>query len=140
MKGVPGTAYECMSTSFGSEDTRNIPYRYKKLCVVRFEADTHAVGSWELNIEIPEQYPLQPPVIHFLTKIVHPNVAFQVSLYFLSILSLPEEILPVRIALTSFLYADRRNLFGPAKRPMECYIHHLCYSRRNTSAVSISRH
>ncbi|KAL5612361.1 hypothetical protein BROUX41_000107 [Berkeleyomyces rouxiae] len=32
-------------------------------------------GRWLLRIEVPEQYPLQPPKVTFATQIVHPNVA-----------------------------------------------------------------
>ena len=34
-------------------------------------------GLWQLDIEIPEQYPLVAPKIHFMTRIVHPNVDFR---------------------------------------------------------------
>ncbi|KAL2891687.1 ubiquitin-conjugating enzyme [Ceratocystis lukuohia] len=32
-------------------------------------------GRWLLSIEVPSQYPLQPPKVTFITQIVHPNVA-----------------------------------------------------------------
>ncbi|KAL1886056.1 E2 ubiquitin-protein ligase peroxin 4 [Ceratocystis pirilliformis] len=32
-------------------------------------------GRWLLSIEVPPQYPLQPPKVTFITQIVHPNVA-----------------------------------------------------------------
>ena len=31
-------------------------------------------GRWLLSITIPPSYPLQPPLISFVTPIVHPNV------------------------------------------------------------------
>lgn len=41
------------------------------------QSTAHTAGQWLLSISIPPQYPLSPPEIHFLTKIVHPNVSFQ---------------------------------------------------------------
>lgn len=36
-------------------------------------------GTFELSINVPEQYPLVPPNVRFRTKIFHPNVHFRVS-------------------------------------------------------------
>eukprot|EP00775_Hariotina_reticulata_P000167 gene167-355_t len=36
-------------------------------------------GTFELAINVPEQYPLVPPSVRFRTKIFHPNVHFKVS-------------------------------------------------------------
>jgi peroxin-4 len=36
-------------------------------------------GVFQLAFAIPEQYPLLPPQVRFLTKIFHPNVHFKVS-------------------------------------------------------------
>jgi len=36
-------------------------------------------GLWKLDIMIPENYPLAPPKITFLTPICHPNVHFKVA-------------------------------------------------------------
>lgn len=33
---------------------------------------------FELVINVPEQYPLQPPAVRYRTKIFHPNVHFKV--------------------------------------------------------------
>ena len=35
-------------------------------------------GVFQLVFSVPEQYPLQPPQVRFLTKIFHPNVHFKV--------------------------------------------------------------
>ncbi|OEL35882.1 Protein PEROXIN-4, partial [Dichanthelium oligosanthes] len=35
-------------------------------------------GVFQLAFAIPEQYPLLPPQVRFLTKIFHPNVHFKV--------------------------------------------------------------
>lgn len=37
-------------------------------------------GTFELSINVPEQYPLVPPAMRFKTKIFHPNVHFRVRL------------------------------------------------------------
>ncbi|KAF6137820.1 hypothetical protein GIB67_025247 [Kingdonia uniflora] len=34
-------------------------------------------GVFQLAFAVPEQYPLQPPNVRFLTKIFHPNVHFK---------------------------------------------------------------
>ncbi|KAG5045322.1 hypothetical protein JHK86_014728 [Glycine max] len=34
-------------------------------------------GVFQLAFSVPEQYPLQPPQVRFLTKIFHPNVHFK---------------------------------------------------------------
>ncbi|KAI8055975.1 ubiquitin-conjugating enzyme/RWD-like protein [Syncephalis plumigaleata] len=33
-------------------------------------------GQFELRIQVPDRYPLQPPHIEFVTRICHPNVRF----------------------------------------------------------------
>lgn len=35
-------------------------------------------GVFQIAFTVPEQYPLQPPKVRFLTKIFHPNVHFKV--------------------------------------------------------------
>lgn len=35
-------------------------------------------GTFELVINVPEQYPLAPPTVRYRTKIFHPNVHFKV--------------------------------------------------------------
>lgn len=37
-------------------------------------------GVFQLAFAVPEQYPLQPPQVRFLTKIFHPNVHFKVRI------------------------------------------------------------
>ncbi len=32
-------------------------------------------GTYDINIEIPNEYPFRPPVMKFATKIWHPNVS-----------------------------------------------------------------
>ncbi|KAF9581164.1 E2 ubiquitin-protein ligase peroxin 4 [Lunasporangiospora selenospora] len=43
-------------------------------------------GKFQLDIVIPSSYPIQPPVIHFTTKICHPNVHFKTGEICLDIL------------------------------------------------------
>lgn len=38
-------------------------------------------GIFQLAFAVPEQYPLQPPQVRFLTKIFHPNVHFKVRIF-----------------------------------------------------------
>lgn len=35
-------------------------------------------GVFELDIKVPDQYPLVPPTVFYRTKIFHPNVHFKV--------------------------------------------------------------
>lgn len=35
----------------------------------------YAGGTYKISITIPERYPFQPPKMHFITKIWHPNVS-----------------------------------------------------------------
>jgi ubiquitin-conjugating enzyme (huntingtin interacting protein 2) len=34
-------------------------------------------GVWEISIDIPKQYPFEPPKMKFITKIWHPNISSQ---------------------------------------------------------------
>eukprot|EP00878_Enallax_costatus_P004699 GHUV01004947.1.p1 GENE.GHUV01004947.1~~GHUV01004947.1.p1 ORF type:complete len:162 (+),score=29.92 GHUV01004947.1:268-753(+) len=43
-------------------------------------------GTFELSINVPEQYPLVPPAVRFRTKIFHPNVHFRTGEICLDIL------------------------------------------------------
>lgn len=36
--------------------------------------DTHADGVFKLELFLPEEYPMAPPKVRFLTKIYHPNI------------------------------------------------------------------
>ncbi|KAG8657308.1 hypothetical protein MANES_03G062150v8 [Manihot esculenta] len=38
-------------------------------------------GIFQLAFSVPEQYPLQPPQVRFLTKIFHPNVHFKLWMF-----------------------------------------------------------
>jgi peroxin-4 len=34
-------------------------------------------GTFELDIVVPKEYPLQPPTVKFMTKVFHPNIHFK---------------------------------------------------------------
>ncbi|KAH6571156.1 hypothetical protein BASA50_007862 [Batrachochytrium salamandrivorans] len=34
----------------------------------------YADGRFELSIQVPSNYPFHPPIIHFVTRVCHPNV------------------------------------------------------------------
>lgn len=50
------------------------------------EGTPYAGGKFEMNIEIPQEYPHKPPSVKFLTKIYHPNVSPQSGYICLDIL------------------------------------------------------
>ncbi|KAG8626490.1 hypothetical protein KVT40_005435 [Elsinoe batatas] len=41
------------------------------------EGTAYEDGLWKLDIQIPENYPLAPPKVKFVTPICHPNVHFK---------------------------------------------------------------
>ncbi|KAG5356892.1 Ubiquitin-conjugating enzyme E2 pex4 [Yarrowia sp. E02] len=50
---------------------------YKWTAVMRgTEGTAYENGLWQVEINIPENYPLQPPTMFFRTKICHPNIHF----------------------------------------------------------------
>lgn len=69
-----------------------LSYRWRKTCIM-FLLDWFALiiqgpsetpydgGIFQLAFAVPEQYPLQPPQVRFLTKIFHPNVHFKVWIF-----------------------------------------------------------
>ncbi|KAJ2899420.1 E2 ubiquitin-protein ligase peroxin 4 [Coemansia aciculifera] len=55
--------------------------------VLRGPRDSPYEGGWfELRIDIPEQYPIQPPTLVFVTPVCHPNVHFETGEICLDIL------------------------------------------------------
>lgn len=42
------------------------------------EGTAYEGGRWLLDIKIPDNYPNAPPAVRFVTRICHPNVAFEV--------------------------------------------------------------
>lgn len=49
-------------------------------CSLQGPSETpYEAGIFQLAFSVPEQYPLQPPQVRFLTKIFHPNVHFKVK-------------------------------------------------------------
>lgn len=48
---------------------------FKWRCVLRGPPDTSYEGCWfELDIKMPDNYPLYPPAVRFVTRIFHPNI------------------------------------------------------------------
>jgi len=54
------------------------PYEGKSFCrpmsLVEFPAEVGTGGIFRLELFLPEDYPMTPPKIRFLTKIYHPNI------------------------------------------------------------------
>lgn len=44
------------------------------LLVIRMALTTASGGIFHLELFLPEDYPMTPPKIRFLTKIYHPNI------------------------------------------------------------------
>ncbi|XP_042421789.1 protein PEROXIN-4-like isoform X2 [Zingiber officinale] len=60
---------------------------YKWTALIKGPSETpYEGGVFQLAIAIPEQYPLLPPQVRFLTKIFHPNVHFKTGEICLDIL------------------------------------------------------
>ncbi|KAL3433842.1 ubiquitin-conjugating enzyme/RWD-like protein [Aspergillus tetrazonus] len=68
-------------------------------------------GLWSLSIQIPPNYPLAPPKIHFTTKISHPNISFTTGEICLTLLT-TEHWSPV-YTLSSTLTAIHQLLTDP---------------------------
>ncbi|KAJ1960755.1 E2 ubiquitin-protein ligase peroxin 4 [Dipsacomyces acuminosporus] len=55
--------------------------------VLRGPQDTpYQGGTFELHIDVPEQYPIKPPTLTFVTPVCHPNVHFETGEICLDIL------------------------------------------------------
>jgi ubiquitin-conjugating enzyme (huntingtin interacting protein 2) len=50
------------------------------------EGTPYEGGVWEIDIDIPKQYPFEPPKMKFITKIWHPNISSQTGAICLDIL------------------------------------------------------
>lgn len=49
-------------------------YRYFKITVAGPPGTSYEGGTYHLELFLPEQYPMEPPKVRFLTKIYHPNI------------------------------------------------------------------
>ncbi|KAJ1940279.1 E2 ubiquitin-protein ligase peroxin 4 [Kickxella alabastrina] len=55
--------------------------------VMRGPCDTpYSTGTFVIHIDIPEQYPIKPPMLTFVTPVCHPNVHFETGEICLDIL------------------------------------------------------
>ncbi|KAJ1891163.1 E2 ubiquitin-protein ligase peroxin 4 [Kickxella alabastrina] len=55
--------------------------------VMRGPCDTpYSAGTFVIHIDIPEQYPIKPPTLTFVTPVCHPNVHFETGEICLDIL------------------------------------------------------
>eukprot|EP00271_Cylindrocystis_brebissonii_P006412 TRINITY_DN19198_c0_g1_i1.p1 TRINITY_DN19198_c0_g1~~TRINITY_DN19198_c0_g1_i1.p1 ORF type:complete len:161 (-),score=20.17 TRINITY_DN19198_c0_g1_i1:265-747(-) len=60
---------------------------YRWTAFIKGPEDTPYVGGvFQLSMNVPEQYPLVPPQVRFVTKIFHPNVHFKTGEICLDIL------------------------------------------------------
>jgi hypothetical protein len=69
----------------------------------------YASGRWQLDINVPEEYPLKPPSVRFVTRIAHPNVNFTVSVFFFLPLYLSSSSLEQKKALNTNTYIVNRH-------------------------------
>ncbi|KAL8437055.1 hypothetical protein ACSSS7_001227 [Eimeria intestinalis] len=49
-------------------------YRYFKIIMTGPSGTPYEGGRYRLELFLPEQYPMEPPKVRFLTKIYHPNI------------------------------------------------------------------
>ncbi|CDU19613.1 hypothetical protein YYC_01059 [Plasmodium yoelii 17X] len=49
-------------------------YRHFDIVINGPEGTPYEGGSYKLELFLPEQYPMEPPKVRFLTKIYHPNI------------------------------------------------------------------
>jgi len=42
--------------------------------------DVGVGGTYEVDIEVPNEYPFKPPKMRFITKVYHPNISSQTVL------------------------------------------------------------
>jgi len=85
LKGVKRSGYEgASSTSHAGflREKKSAPFRRDcmgYMGLIRVLCTCGELGGlWKLDIRIPDNYPLAPPEIRFVTPICHPNVNFKV--------------------------------------------------------------
>lgn len=71
--------------------------------------------EFDLKIQVPSAYPMQPPVIKFATKIFHPNVMYEVCPT-MSIVAMRH--ISIQILISHFIELDGRDLPWYIKKGM----------------------
>jgi len=116
-------------------------YRYFHITVLGPEGTPYQSGTYQLELFLPEGYPMEPPKVRFLTKIYHPNIdklgricldvlkdkwspALQIRTVLLSIqalLSAPEPSDPLDTTVADHFVANRAEADMQAKRWNDMY-------------------
>mmetsp|Transcript_4513 Transcript_4513/g.9289 ORF Transcript_4513/g.9289 Transcript_4513/m.9289 type:complete len:152 (+) Transcript_4513:99-554(+) len=116
-------------------------YRYFHIVMQGPEGTPYEGGAYNMELFLPEGYPMEPPKVRFLTKIYHPNIdklgricldvlkdkwspALQIRTVLLSIqalLSAPEPSDPLDTTVADHFINDRKAAEAEARKWNETY-------------------